>query len=111
MATAQVRAIYGKKPKKFTLREPRLYLLTITPGSEELPILITGFRSELSGNLMLYNNRRLWVFHQWHSLRQANFDEPLSAEELLREEANLVESEEEGYRACGGPVPQNTLRR
>ena len=62
--------------RKRAFAREKLYLLTINKGDEPLPIVATGFKADLSGNLMLYHHGRLMVLKHWESLKEADFDNP-----------------------------------
>ena len=65
-------------------RKPRvkekLYMITVHPGEAPLPVVATGFKCDLAGNLMLYHYGSLQVFKTWETLKQADFDDPAEPE-------------------------------
>jgi hypothetical protein len=65
-------------------RKPRvkekLYMVTVDKGEDPVPIVATGFKCDLSGNLMMYHYGTLMVFKEWRLLKQVDFDNPVEPE-------------------------------
>jgi hypothetical protein len=65
-----------KKPRV----KEKLYMVTVDKGEEPIPIIATGFKCDLSGNLMMYHYGTLMVFKEWRLLKQVDFDNPVEPE-------------------------------